>query len=115
MRTVRPLMPEQLVDSVNIALQRETSRADRSEFIERMTVRSLDEDFGETWEYRETVQDVMTVLAGRIPTSEISIDDMFERVLARQPTPRERTLCRDRTVSDILFALIHSNEFRFNH
>jgi hypothetical protein len=114
-RTIRPLIPEQFVDSVGVALNRDLPSSERREFIESATADSLAEDFGSTWEYRETVQQLMSRLAGRTGAVTGSTQELFERILSRQPTSRERILCRDRPASDIVFALIHSSEFRFNH
>ncbi len=114
-RTIRPLSPEQMADSVGVAMGQKMSAAQRREFIEESTRGTLDEDSGETWAYRETVQEVMLGLAMRLPSSADSIDNLFERVLTRLPTDQERRLCANRQQADILFALIHSNEFRFNH
>lgn len=114
-RTIRPLTPEQMSDSIAVATGQKMNAEQRRDFIERSTRGSLDEDSGETWAYRETVQEVMLGLAMRLPKSSDSVDGLFERVLTRRPTDRERQLCANRPQAEILFALIHSNEFRFNH
>lgn len=114
-RVLKPLTPEQTFDSAVVALQMEVGSRERREFIERAVGRSLDEDFSETWKYRETVQGLMSRLSATLPTPTDSIDELYQRVLSRDPTEREREICRGRSIEDVAFALVNSNEFYFNH
>ena len=76
---------------------------------------SLDEDFSETWEYRETVQGLMARLNAELPVPTQSIDELYLRILSRSPSARERQMCADQRPGDVAFALVNSNEFFFNH
>lgn len=114
-RRLKPLTPEQTFDSAVLALGMERQAEERREFIERTVGRSIDEDFSETWAYRETVQGLMSRLNLTVPAPTESIGAMYERILSRVPTDRERELCRGQAPRDIAFALVNSNEFFFNH
>ncbi len=114
-RLLKPLTPEQVFDSVAVALGHEPARLERREFIERSVGRSLDEDFSETWLYRETVQSLMSRLNANLRVPVKSPGELYLRILCRDPSPRELEICRQQAPADIVFALIHSHEFVFNH
>lgn len=114
-RVLKPLTPEQTYDSAMIALGIKNNEADRRRFIRRAVGVSLDEDFSTTWEYRETVQALMERLTVNLPMPETSIEVSYLRILSRAPTSREQELCRGRSFEDMVFALVNSNEFFFNH
>ena len=114
-RVVKPLTPEQAFDSAAIALDLKVTAAQRREFIRNTVGESLDEDFSTTWDYRETVQGLMSRLNNRLPVPSKSIDQLYLKILSRRPNDRERQLCRDQRAEDIVFALVNSNEFFFNH
>ncbi len=112
---LKPLTPEQTYDSAVVALGLKSDVQQRRQFIQRTVGRSLDEDFSDTWEYRETVQGLMARLNTSIPATTTSVDELYLRILTRAPTQRERDACRSHKPSDIAFALVNSNEFFFNH
>ena len=114
-RLLRPLTPEQTFDSATVALDMSPSAGDRNRYVRRATGRSLDEDFSMTWDYRETVQAMMARLNAALPAPADSAEQLFQRILSRDPTTRERQICEGRDPNDIAFALINSNEFFFNH
>lgn len=114
-RAVRPLTPEQTHDSLALALGWERNAVRRQELIMKMVGSALDEDFGETWAYRETVQELTSRLSGDVRVHGKSMDEVYSRILARPPTERERQLCQGQAGEDIVFALVNSNEFVFNH
>lgn len=112
---LKPLTAEQLFDSLTVALDWQRPAAQRKTFIAAGAPRSLDEDFSLTWEYRETVQQLMARLSQTLPERPATAEQHFERILGRLPTDRERSLCRGVASEELIFALIHSNEFTFNH
>ncbi len=114
-RSLKPLTPGQYYDSVAIALDLPASDARRQQFIRVMVGDALQEDFNLTWEYRETVQKAMARLAMQIRPGEMGIPEMYRRILTREPGERELQICQDRPPADVQFALLHSNEFFFNH
>ncbi len=114
-RVLKPMTPEQMFDSLQVALKIEANPVQRRNFIRVVAADALDSDFSNTWEYRETAQALLTRLARQTPLPDATLDEMFLRTLTREPTARERELCQSRTREEIAFALIHGNEFCFNH
>ena len=114
-RKLKPLTPEQAYDSVASALNLKTDELQRREFIERAVGEMLDEDFSNTWEYRETVQVLMTRLTTTLPVPTAKVTELYERILTREPTSLEKKVCRGKAPRDLVFALVNSNEFFFNH
>jgi hypothetical protein len=114
-RIVKPLTPEQTFDSAVIALGLEVNATERREFIRNTVGESLDEDYSVTWKYRETVQGLMSRLNQHLPVPSQSVDQLYLKILTRRPSDRERQLCQDQRAEDIVFALVNSNEFFFNH
>jgi Protein of unknown function (DUF1549)/Protein of unknown function (DUF1553) len=111
----KPMVPEQLLKSLSTVFQRETPRVDELPLLLREVDNSLDVDFSRTWQYRDNVQTVMRRLVRDLPVGPASITSLYETILSRSPTASERALCRGRPTSQVVFALIHSNEFRFVH
>ncbi len=114
-RTMKPLTPGQYFDSVYQALELDYTAADRERFVRATIGDALQEDFNPTWEYRETVQMAMSRLATPFGSLDYGVTELYRRILSRDPTQRELQLCADKPAGDIVFALIHSNEFFFNH
>ncbi|MGI9516656.1 MAG: DUF1553 domain-containing protein, partial [Pirellulaceae bacterium] len=114
-RTMKPLTPGQYFDSVVQALELDVTAVDRERFIRATIGDALQLDFNPTWDYRETVQIVMSRLSMQVGSADYSVPELYRRVLTREPTPRELELCKDQETDDVVFALIHSNEFFFNH
>ncbi len=113
-RAVKPMTAEQFVDSVSIALGQAPPLDQRNDFIQE-TVRTADEDFSATYDYRETIQGLMMRLTREIKSPTKSLDELFLRTLSRLPTESERIACRNQSLDDIAFSLINSSEFFFNH
>ena len=76
---LKPLTPEQTYDSAAIALDIPGSARGRQQFIQGMAGQSLDEDFSQTWDYRESVQNLMGRLRITPPTSEDSVEKIYQR------------------------------------
>jgi hypothetical protein len=114
-RALKPMTAEQLFDSLVAALDGGEFKNRRETFIRALVGRSFGEDFSNVWRYRETVQDVMTKLMFDPKTPEGALDELYLRLLSRQPNARERDLCRGRAPAEVVFALANSNEFFFNH
>ena len=115
MPTVKPMLPDQLYDSMLIAMDQTDQAGRREEFLRSASGASLDETFVNAWDQTEPVQTLMTRLNIALPGQARSHRDIFRRVLSRDPTKDELELCTGQTTSDVLFALIHSNEFYFWH
>lgn len=111
--SLKPLAPEQIFDSLVVALG--INKNQRGGFLNRFTRRSLDEDYTNAWDYRETVRDLMGKLTADHPLPTKDVDEIYLRLLSRNPTDRERELCQGRAPDEIVFALVNSNEFFFNH
>lgn len=114
-RVLKPLIAEQMFDSLSTALEQSLDGGQRAEFIQRMMGDDPEEDFSETWQYRETVQALMTRLNTNLVSPTQSLDELFLRVFTRLPDERERKLCEGKPLDDVAFALINSNEFFFSH
>ena len=121
-RTVKPLLPEQYVDSLFTGLNRTTNDSLRRELLLRLTRRNeLNEDFQRLWDYRESVQQLMQNMTfqfrGSIGerTANPTIEEIYLRMLTRTPTADETKICKKQKPADIMFALALSNEFCFSH
>jgi hypothetical protein len=114
-RVLKPLTPEQLFDSIVAALDPPELKGKRTLFLKATVGRSFGEDFTNVWAYRETVQQLLAKLSldPKPPTG--PVDELYRRLLSREPAARERDLCRGREAAEVAFALVHSNEFFFNH
>ncbi len=115
-RVLKPLLPEQVIDSLAVALDSDALRQRRAAALRGLLGRSFGEDFSLTWRHRETVQDLMAKFALDLPAPpSASTEDLYLRMLSRRPTARERELLRGRPAAEVVSALAHSNEFYFGH
>jgi hypothetical protein len=114
-RVLKPLSPEQTFDSVAAALDISANESERQRFIRRSVSESLDEDYSETWQYRETVQALLTRLNSSISVPTSDVEQLYWRILSRAASAEERQLCAGHAAEDVAFALLNSNEFFFNH
>lgn len=114
-RVLKPLLPEQFFDSIVTALEYEQARPRRAAFLAAVGGRSLDEDFTNLWAPRESIQATMAKLTIDLPAPSTSVEDLYRRLLSRPPTAAERKACAGRPPEDVVFALVGSNEFFFNH
>lgn len=112
---VKPLTAVQVFDSVRVVLELPADSGARRAFLREMSRRSLDDDFSATWEYRETVQDLLRKLTHRQEVPHRPLDHWFQLILTRDPRPDEVALCKGRSDEEIVFALLMGSEFAFNH
>ena len=112
-RALKPLTAEQLYDSLSTALGRPSLA--RQDHVRAFTTGTVDADYTNAWDYRESVQQLMKKLSSRQAVPDVSVEELYLRILSRKPTPRERELCRERSTDDIVFALVNSSEFFWNH
>ncbi len=113
--TVKPLTAEQYFESVRTALGQPENETLRRAFLGSMADRNLDDDFIATWEYRETIQDLLHKMAASIDVPKRPPEQWFEILLSREPTPEEGARCRGHTSAEVFFALVMGSEFAFNH
>ncbi|AMV16929.1 DUF1549 domain-containing protein [Planctomyces sp. SH-PL14] len=114
-RPIKPLIPEQWYESMCTATGRAPRPEERSEFVRTFLGDALDGDFSASWEYRETVQGLMSRLVDDAPQASGGMDELFVRFLGRTPTSAERESLRGRTPREVGYILLHSSEFAFNH
>ncbi len=114
-RILKPLTPEQYVRSLSTVIGTPLEDEDREQLLDMFLSDRGDDLFTELWEDTTTMQQLMMQLSADIPrVPDRTTADLFERILSRRPTRREQRLCADRRRSDILFALMNSDEFRFS-
>ena len=121
-RTVKPMLPEQYVDSLFVGLDRVSNEPLRRRLIQTLTRRNdLNEDYQHLWDYRETVQQLMQTMTFQFrgETGERRAvpmaGELYLRILTRSPTTAESEICSNQAPENIMFALALSNEFCFNH
>ena len=114
-RSIKPLTPEQWYASMCVSMGTAPKSEERMEFVRTFYGDALDGDFSSSWEYRETVQGLMSRLVETVAPPTSKPDDLFVRILGREPTSEERTFCQGRTAREVCFVLLHSSEFAFNH
>lgn len=114
-RTVKPLTPEQWYESMCIATGSESSPDVRLEFVRTFYGDALDNDFSSSWEYRETVQGIMSRLVEEVDPPAGGHAELFVQFLGRQPTELELEAFTGHSSREVAFVLLHSSEFAFNH
>lgn len=114
-RTIKPLTPEQWYESMCIATGQASRSRDRDNLVRAFFGDDLNADFSSTWEYRETVQGLMSRLVDPVRSPARSLDELFIRFLGRSATSEELEKCAGRSLGEVSFALLHSSEFAFNH
>jgi hypothetical protein len=119
---IKPLLPEQYVDSLLTATEQTVDSRRRRQMIRRAVgQQNLNEDFQRTWDYRETVQQLLektNVEIGKQTSQSArqeTLEQLYMRILTRPPTPDEKIACQDHDKTDVAFALLFGNEFFFNH
>ena len=116
-RRIKPLTPEQIFDSRRLVLgdRGET----RTEFLQKYRGETFDEDFLETWKFRETTQTMLQQVTDndRIDSTVPTVRAAYRRALSREPTPADREAHRASKWSPnaVLTVLLQTNEFVFNH
>lgn len=114
-RTIKPLTPEQWYRSFCIATNRIPNDADEREFIRQYLSDSIEGDFSATWEYKETLQGLMSALLDKGEPQSVDIEKLFLAILNRRPTASEKEFFKSSTSREMSYILLHSNEFSFNH
>jgi hypothetical protein len=114
-RTIKPLTPEQWYESMCIATGRPSKASERDELVRVFLGDDLNSDYSATWDYRETVQGLMSRLVAPVKPPSRTIEELFVRFLGRMPTSAELEKCSDRSLDEVSFALLHSSEFAFNY
>lgn len=121
-RTIKPMLPEQYIDSLLIGLDRPVNITMRRQLLQRLTQgNDLNEDYQRLWDYRETVQQLMQSMTFQFRgttgqhNAAADVQELYLRILTRHPTGEEVKMCRGQRPADIMFALALSNEFCFNH
>jgi len=114
-RTLKPLTPEQLYSSTCVALGKTPNAEEQFQFVRGFLGDALDGDFGSIWEYRETVQGMMSRLVESQTPPARDFDELFHRILGRSPSESERAALASRPAREVCFVLLHCNEFAFNH
>ena len=115
-RSSRPMMPEQWIKSLSIVLDRPVPVAEQ---LGRQTQQLLGVSLQQTpgsdpYQWTQTSQTLVRQLSGPVRAPLRSLDSLYLATLAREPTEQERSLLRDYSSQETLFALIHSNEFIMN-
>jgi len=113
-RPIKPMTPEQWYDSLATIYGRELP-VGRAEFLQQTIGPRLDEDFSETWLYRETVQQQMEQLALDLSAPAGDLETVYLKIIGRRPAETDREICEGHSLNDVAFALINSNAFFFNH
>jgi len=114
-RSIKPLTPEQWYRSFCVATQRTAQAEEEREFVRQYLSDSIDGDFSATWEYRETMQGLMSALLDRAAPRGGDLDSHFTSTLGRSPTTQERDFFSHSSSREVSYVLLHSNEFSFNH
>lgn len=114
-KVLKPLTPDQWIDSYAIATEQEISETDRLEFIANYLGDAFEEDFASTWTYRETIQGFMSRLATPLAPLRGEPEQVFQRILARRPSVDEMKQFGSLSNKELAFVLLHSSEFAFNY
>lgn len=114
-RPIKPLTPEQWYESMCVATGKPAKPEERSEFVRTFLGDALNGDFSASWEYRETIQGLLSRLVDEAPTAAGATEELFTRFLGRVPTSAERESLKGRTPREMGYILLHSSEFAFNH
>ena len=116
-RRPRALTPEQLIASYETILRRDVSSPERRNelavsYIGQSAVQSTSSD---PLGFRQTSQGLLQELSLDVPPPQGDQDQVFRTVLMRDPDPWERRRLDSVSRRDLLFVLLHCNEFVFSH
>ncbi len=114
-RSIKPMTIEQSIDSYFIAIGDLKKPIERRDWIRSLADARVDDDSSATWTYTETVQSLMQRLTSQVRAPSKSTDELFRITLTRKPTAVELTQCEKESSDDVMYALLNSNEFYFNH
>lgn len=114
-RTVRPLLPEQWLASRAVVLQRPAPTADELSSQARQVLGLTPQSpVSDPYHWEANSQTLIRQLSLSIPGSPADLDSMYLSTVARKPTAHERELAETYSSQEILFALLHCNEFLMN-
>ena len=115
-RSVRQMIPEQWLASLNLVLGRDeigpAKLVERSMQVLGATAQST--LVRDPFEWTPTSQTVVRQLSGPISAPLKNVDALFWSTLARAPSDHERTLVSAHSTQETLYALVHGNEFLTN-
>jgi hypothetical protein len=115
-RTVRPQLPEQWIASVSVVLDRPivgpAELAEQSRQLLGLARQAT--PASDPFEWAATTQTLIRQLSDQLPVPLRDLDSMFLTTVARLPTSEERSLAEHHPSQDVIFALVHGNEFMMN-
>lgn len=115
-RTIRPMLPEQWIASVSQVLDRPLpSPGELSLQTRRMLgLTPASTPTGDPFDWTSNTQTLIRQLSGDVPPPLRELDEVYLATLGRQPNETERALAAEHRSNEILFALVHCNEFVMN-
>lgn len=116
-RRPRPLLPEQLVVSYATILNRElpSPEATNALAVEYMGRAAAKAGATDPLSLQRTSQGLLQELADDSDEAAGTIESMFLSTLTRTPEPWERGRMENVSAADMMYALLHCNEFVFSH
>jgi|GEM_PF-1073015 hypothetical protein len=114
-RTIKPLTPGQWYSSFCVATQKAPNPNEEREFVRQYLSDAIEGDFSATWEYKETLQGLMSALLDKSSPPPGNIEELFISILNRRPIPEELKFFQGSSSREISYVLLHSNEFSVNH
>jgi hypothetical protein len=114
-RSIKPLPAEHWYASMCVALDRAPRANERQDFILNFHGDIAETDFSASWEYRETMQGLMSRLVGTVEPPGGNLEEQFVRFLGRLPSDEERRFFENSRSQEVAYVLLHSSEFAFNH
>ncbi len=112
---LKPLTPDQLFDSLKQILRFDEDARMRDRFVrEAIGLGGADHE-SNPWIRKENIQGLLSRMSIQDRASETSMEQIFQQTLSRDATQEELEICRERTDDEVLFALVHGNEFCFWH
>ena len=115
-RNVRRQLPLQWIASLSVVLDRPIPEpAELAEQSRQLLgIARQASPASDPFEWTPTTQTLIRQRSGEIPPPVRTVDSMLLATVARRPTTREREMVQGQRSSDVLFALVHSNEFVMN-
>lgn len=115
-RTIRQQLPEQWLTSVAQVLDRPLpSQAQVAEQAVRLMGRTqASQTDNDPYDWSATTQSLINQLAGEVPPPLRGLRQIYLATLARGPTDEEIAMAKSHSSQEILFSLVHCNEFVAN-
>ncbi|QDV42446.1 hypothetical protein Enr13x_22930 [Stieleria neptunia] len=116
-RIPRPLLPEQLIASYATVMHRDLPSPERlnTMAVEFMGRSEVETGATDPLALQRTSQGLLQELAAETSTPSGDLDSIFRATLSRRPDEWERQRLADVPGSDLLYVLLHGNEFVFSH